>query len=145
MNRKLSLLTFVLLMAMVLAAMFLSTNLFTAQEEESLAPSDSQALIGTSFTYQGRLTDNGSPVNGDYDFQFILYDAEAGGSQVGSLLQLEDEPVTEGLFTVLLDFGAVFDGTALWLEIGVRPGAETDPYTTLSPRRQRPPRSPAGR
>ena len=33
----------------------------------SSAPLD---LMGTGFTYQGRLTDGGSPANGDYDFQF---------------------------------------------------------------------------
>jgi hypothetical protein len=43
-------------------------------------------------------------------------------------------PVTEGIFTAELDFGAVFDGTALYLEIGVRPDGSADPYTTLSPR-----------
>ena len=95
------------------------------------------AAIGTSFTYQGRLTDSGSSANGSYDFRFILYNlynAESGGSQVGSTINVEDYPVTDGLLTVQLDFGNVFDGTALWLEIGVRPGSSSGTYTTLSPR-----------
>ena len=29
--------------------------------------------MGTAFTYQGRLTDGGSPANGPYDFEFELY------------------------------------------------------------------------
>ena len=28
--------------------------------------------MGTAFTYQGRLTDNGQPANGPYDFIFSL-------------------------------------------------------------------------
>ncbi len=29
----------------------------------------------TSFTYQGRLTDSGTPANANYDLQFTLWDA----------------------------------------------------------------------
>src|SRR3972149_2710526 len=41
-----------------------------------------QALtpLGTVFTYQGRLTDNGSPANGSYPMTFTLYDLESGGN-----------------------------------------------------------------
>lgn len=90
--------------------------------------------VGTAFTYQGRLTDGGSPASGDYDFRFILYTAEVGGSQVGSLVSREDVLVSEGFFTVQLDFGPVFDGTARWLEIAVRPGNTAGDYTPLAPR-----------
>ncbi|MDQ7029822.1 MAG: hypothetical protein Q9O62_08615 [Ardenticatenia bacterium] len=93
------------------------------------------APVGTAFTYQGRLTDGGSPANGAYDFQFKLYDAATGGSQVGSTVTKDDVAVSDGLFTVDLDFGSgAFDGNARWLEIGVRPGGSTGAYTTLSPR-----------
>ncbi len=98
--------------------------------EESSAPS----LLGTSFTYQGRLLDGGRPASGTYDFQFRLYNAANGGSAVGSPVVKEDVPVNDGLFTVLLDFGGVFDGSALWLEIGVRPGDSTGAFTPLHPR-----------
>jgi hypothetical protein len=134
MNRKVSLLTFFLLAVFVLAAMLISTKIATAQEGRSAAPAAPQDTIGTAFTYQGSLTDNGSPANGDYDFRFQLYDAATGGSQVGSTVALEDVSVADGLFTVRLDFGEVFDGMALWLAIGVRPGDETGAYTSLSPR-----------
>lgn len=33
----------------------------------------SQTLAGNAFTYQGYLTDGGSPANGFYDFSFSLY------------------------------------------------------------------------
>jgi len=96
-------------------------------------PRRASGALGSAFTYQGRLTDGGNPANGSYDFQFRLYDAAAGGSQVGSTVTKASVNVTEGLFTVSLDFGGVFDGTALWLEIAVRP-AGGGSYTTLSPR-----------
>ncbi len=93
-----------------------------------------QAPIGTNFTYQGQLKESGLLANGPYDFQFALYDAATGGSQVGSTLTRDDVGVTDGLFTVELDFGDVFDGEERWLEIAVRPGDNTGAYTTLSPR-----------
>ena len=89
----------------------------------SAAASPSYTAIGTAFTYQGRLSDGGAPANGVYDFQFALYDAESAGTQVGSTIPKDDVTVTDGLFTVELDFGSIFDGTAFWLEIGVRPGS----------------------
>ena len=68
--------------------------------------SGSAAALDTAFSYQGRLSDAGSPANGDYDFQFILYTAEIGGSQVGPVLYGDDVQVIDGFFTVYLDFGA---------------------------------------
>jgi hypothetical protein len=92
---------------------------------------------GTTLTYQGRLTDGGTPANGAYDLQFILYTALAGGSQVGPIVTGEDVSVTNGLFTVRLDFGAsAFTGEARWLEVGTRPGASTGPFSMLSPRQE---------
>jgi pectin methylesterase-like acyl-CoA thioesterase len=92
------------------------------------------APLGTGFTYQGKLSDGGAPANGEYDLQFTLYDALSSGSSVGGTVTLDDVSVTNGLFTVQLDFGAVFNGAALYLEIGVRPGASTGAYTALTPR-----------
>ena len=43
-----------------------------------------QAVVGTAFTYQGRLMQNSAPVNGTCSLTFKLYDALTGGSQVGS-------------------------------------------------------------
>jgi len=86
-----------------------------------LAASISHAASpGTTFTYQGRLNDGGSPATGTYDLRFILYNAEAGGSQVGSTLTNSATSVANGLFTASPDFGGVFDGSAYWLEISVR-------------------------
>ena len=94
--------------------------------------------MGTAFTYQGHLYDANHVANGLYDFAFKLYDADVGGSKAANDVNVADVDVIDGYFTVELDFGDVFDGNAVWLEIGVRPGEENDPndYTTLSPRRQ---------
>ena len=91
--------------------------------------------LSTTFTYQGRLTDAGSPANGTYDMRFILYDAESGGAQVGGTVNKEDVIVTNGLFSVELDFGATaLNGDARWVEIAVRPGTSAAAHTVLSPR-----------
>ena len=93
------------------------------------------AALGTAITYQGRLTDGGLPANTTYDFLFTMYNAELGGAQVGSLVTRNDVQVSDGYFTVQLDFGAgAFANEARWLEVAVRPGSSTGTYTVLSPR-----------
>ena len=90
----------------------------------------------TAFTYQGRLTENGTPANGPFQLQFKLFDSLGGAGQVGSTVS--DVPVTvdQGLFTVLLDFGAnALSGANRWLELGVRHNSG-ESYSTLSPREQ---------
>jgi len=88
---------------------------------------------GTVFTYQGFLKVSGNPANANYDFQFSLWTAASGGTQIGSTLTLTSVPVQNGLFTVSLDFGNVWDGSNRYLQIAVRP-AGSGSYTTLSPR-----------
>lgn len=96
----------------------------------------SSARADSAFTYQGSLTSGGTPANGPHDFEFGLWDGPTTGGQVGTTILAEDVVVSNGVFTVPLDFGAgSFPGAARWLEIGVRPGADTGAFTTLSPRR----------
>jgi microcystin-dependent protein len=84
----------------------------------------------TSFTYQGRLNFNGSPANGSYDMEFILLDAA-----YNPLIFSAFDPVgvTNGLFTVMLDYGPKFDGSQRYLRIGVRAHGDTNFYTFLTP------------
>jgi len=90
---------------------------------------------GTAFSYQGKLSNNGAPANGTYDMQFKLFDALTGGNQVGAPVTNPTVAVENGVFTVQLDFGAgAFDSTPRYLEIGVRPANDPNPYTVLSPR-----------
>src|ERR1017187_7567743 len=91
---------------------------------------------GTAFTYQGRLNTNGTPVNGLYDFQFTLENAPSGGMTVGSPQAVNAVSVTNGLFTVTLDFGNVFAGSPTWLLIQVRTNGAGPGYATLTPLQQ---------
>ena len=93
--------------------------------------------LTTAFTYQGRLTELGALADGEYDLEFRLHDAPAGGAQIGSTLFADGLDVVGGLFTVVLDFGpGVFTGDRLWLEVAVRPGASTGAFTVLAPRQE---------
>jgi hypothetical protein len=97
------------------------------------------ASLSTTFTYQGRLTDNGQPdngqpANGSYDLTFQLFDAATNGAPVGVTVTNTSIEVANGLFTTSLDFGAnVFDGNARWLEISAKTNGATA-FTMLSPR-----------
>src|SRR3989442_1245046 len=89
----------------------------------------------SGFTYQGRLTDGGPPANGNYDLQFALFDSLSGGAQVGSTQTINTVAVSNGVFTVSLDFGAKgFTGVSQFLEISVRPTGGS--FTLLTPRQQ---------
>jgi len=93
------------------------------------------ATLGTAFTYQGQLTDSGQPANGNYDVRFALYGADAGGLPLVGPLTNSPVGITNGLFTVTLDFGpGVFTGDARWLEIGVRTNGSLADFTPLRPR-----------
>lgn len=116
--------------SITLIALILMTGLVVAQ-----APGDRSAL-GTGFTYQGQLKNRGTPYTGSCDFHFALYDALASGtgSEYGSTA-INSVSVTDGYFTVILDFGATaFTGDALWLDISVRCPATSGTWVPLTPR-----------
>src|SRR5205809_2073675 len=90
----------------------------------------------TSFVYQGRLSDGGTAANGNYDFQFALFDNASGGLQVGSTQTLNTVAVSNGVFTVGLDFGPnAFNGANRFLEISARLSGGGS-FTLLTPRQQ---------
>jgi Chaperone of endosialidase len=87
----------------------------------------------TEFTYQGSLQNAGSAANGNYDFEFLLFDAVSGGTQIGTTVTQTSVAVANGTFAVKLNFGGVFPGASRFLEVRVKPtggGA----YTVLNPR-----------
>jgi trimeric autotransporter adhesin len=93
------------------------------------------APVGTAFTYQGRLIDGTNVANGQYDLQFVLFDAASGGNPVGPTNLFAPVAVSNGQFTLALDFGDLpFDGSARWLEVGVRTNGAVGGFTTLTPR-----------
>lgn len=94
----------------------------------------------TEFTYQGRFTDSSQaqPTNGTYEMQFRLFDnPNAGqGMQQGATVTKPTVQVTNGIFTVGLDFGAgnFASGGNLYLELSVRPAGSQGGYSSLAPR-----------
>lgn len=87
-------------------------------------PASPTAVAGTpltaTFTYQGQLMQGGQPVSATCSMIFRLFDAAAGGSQVGPPIPA-NITVTDGLFTTSLDFGAgLFDGNERWLDVAVQ-------------------------
>jgi hypothetical protein len=101
----------------------------------NLQPATASAQ-GTAFSYQGRLDASGTSANGVYDLEFMVCDALINGNVVGGPLTNSATGVTNGLFTVALDFGSsVFTGPARWLQLGVRTNGN-GAFTTLLPRQQ---------
>jgi len=123
------------LLAAVLAMLLAIGSGARAQSGDGEAMMDETASqtasnIGTAITYQGTLDDGGSPANGNYNFRFRLYDALTAGTQLGEVT-VGNVDVTDGRFTVQLDFGAnAYAAEAVWLEIAVDSGG----YQTLTPR-----------
>jgi hypothetical protein len=77
---------------------------------------------GSTISYQGRLLHDDQPVSGPLDLAFRLYDAPAGGNQIGPELTANgfDGFDDSGVFVIDLDFGAgAFTGQPRWMEIEV--------------------------
>jgi hypothetical protein len=88
------------------------------------------ASTDTTFTYQGELKSSDELAQGSFNMDFSLWNALAGGTQIGSVVNLPNVAVSEGQFTVKLDFGAnAFDNNGRWLQIAVN-------GTTLNPRQE---------
>lgn len=119
--------------ATIIAMLALLISIGTAASRLGSVLAESQADIGSGFTYQGHLDKDGAPVNGPFDFQFLLYDEATRGNQIGPTLGIAGVDVTNGVFTVALDFGPVFWEGRRFLEVRVRPASGGN-YTTLSPR-----------
>jgi len=91
---------------------------------------------GTAFTYQGRLQNNDSPASGTYNLTFSLFSTNTTGVAIAAPVTNNAVVVTNGLFTVTIDFGpGVFTGQTNWLQIGVETNG-INTFTTLNPRQQ---------
>ncbi|MFO0859594.1 MAG: tail fiber domain-containing protein [Phycisphaerales bacterium] len=85
------------------------------------------AQQSSAFTYQGRVTDSGAPMNGTVNLQLSLWKDAVSGSvadRIGNVQTLSNVPVSNGVFTVvansLSEFGAnPFSGEARWLQVSV--------------------------
>jgi len=91
------------------------------------------AQTGTTFTYQGRLYNNGQLANGSYVLRVRPYSAVTDGTALASSLDTPALNVVDGIFSTTLDFGnAVFTGSPVFLDIQVQAPASS--FVQLSPR-----------
>lgn len=90
----------------------------------------------SAITYQGELKQSGSAAQGAYEMEFGLFDALSGGTQIGSTITNNSVTVTDGLFSVILDFGAAAfsSGADRFLSISVHKVGDPPGFTLLSPR-----------
>lgn len=93
-----------------------------------------RAQDGTAFVYQGRLERDGAAASGAVELEFRLFGQETGGIALASFEPLAPVAVVDGVFVAPVDFGAVFDGRELFVELGVRPAGSTSAFETLAPR-----------
>lgn len=114
----------------VVLAVMLTITLVEAQGPKPKAPT---ANLGTAFTYQGQLKKNGALVNGSCSLSFDLYDAASGGNHIAGPVNGNPNPATvsNGSFTVQIDFGNVFAGLSEYLQTTVQCPGDNVP-TTLS-------------
>ncbi len=85
------------------------------------------AQTGSAFTFQGRATNSGAPINGTANIQLSLWKDAFSSSiadRVGNVQTLNSVPVTNGIFTVLAnslnEFGTnPFNGDARWLQVAI--------------------------
>jgi trimeric autotransporter adhesin len=91
---------------------------------------------GTAFTYQGQLQNNGNPAGGTYNFIFTLFATNTGGTSIAGPLTNSAVSLSNGLFTVFIDFGASpWRGATNWLQIAVETNGGSA-FTPLSPRQE---------
>ncbi len=121
-------------MALLAAVLLVSTALAEGPDDGSRASGKGGLDPTFSFSYQGRLFENGQPANGTYDFRVTLWDV--GGTLVGSCMTQTTEgiPVRDGVFSLYLypaqPMSQAFSGEGRYIQVAVSPaGAGT--YTWL--------------
>lgn len=97
----------------------------------------SAAAQTTTFTYQGRLQSDGAAFSGPAEFRFTVWDAAEGGTQLAATTpETQAGNVSDGLFTMSLDFGATpfATGADRWLQIALR--TDLGQFRVLTPRQK---------
>jgi hypothetical protein len=91
------------------------------------------APLGTAFTHKGEYKPGGTAVTGIYDFQIVLFNVSTAGTPIISPVIHENVQVTQGNFTVEINYGAPPFATATqyWLETRVRPGTSTGAFAVV--------------
>jgi len=89
--------------------------------------------LGTAFGFEGRLLRNNQPVNGTTDIRYTMWDDALAGAQKGAPVTQLAVPLTDGLVSTTLDFGAQYDGNRRWVQVEVK-GSSDVSFVTLTPR-----------
>lgn len=98
----------------------------------TISPTDISTPVPSSFSYQGRITDNTQPFNGQASLVFRLFDASTNGNLLGT--SSGNVQVVDGLFTAYPGFNSAVletDGS-LWLDVTVN-GATMTPRQRINP------------
>jgi len=76
----------------------------------------------TVVPHEGSLLVGGSPANGTYDLRFILYTTQAGAVQVGNPVERLNVNISNGSYSVDIDFGSMPFTTqsVLWVDISYK-------------------------
>ncbi|MCB8945263.1 MAG: hypothetical protein H6658_16065 [Ardenticatenaceae bacterium] len=133
MNRKNLLVLGLIVLALAAAAVTRQNTYADTRLSSTMAES---SFVNNVFTYQGRLSDNGQPADGTYDFQVYIFTEADGGALLEQYSGL-GTAVDAGLFQldIEVDPNIFNSGGRRWLEIWVSPaGANT--WTTLNPRQE---------
>lgn len=85
--------------------------------------------VPSTITYQGKLLENGVPVDGTYSLGFAIFNSQTGGNQLWPAWDYEFHSVliTKGIYTVYLGAGSppisldaeIFSGSDTWIEIQI--------------------------
>jgi hypothetical protein len=101
---------------LIVVVLILCTVLASTVAAQSNKPDTLNAAVTTKFTQQGQLKRNGALFTGTCDMRFTLWDAATAGTQLASYTPPAQVPVSDGVFTVEIDFGAQFKGDARWVQ-----------------------------
>lgn len=71
------------------------------------------------FVYIGRLELDGKLADGHFDLSFSLWDAEAGGEQIGAPITANAHPIRQGVISIRLAFPGAFIGEQRFVQIEV--------------------------
>ena len=104
----------------ILIALDLTVGFLVASTSLQAALTSTAVVAADPISYQGRLSDNGSPASGSYDFQFTLRDAASAGNALGEAIKMTLS-VQSGVFSASLPWSpSLFPGSARWIEVRVR-------------------------
>ena len=126
----------IFLIPLLLIFFLIASSNVIAQDDDPYTTTDTNAVVGSGFSYQGYLEDASGPVNDTCDVRFTLYGSLTGTDLIGSSFTEPGVEITDGVFTVpSIDFGVTaFNGEERYLRIGVRCPTITGTFEYLTPR-----------